>query len=66
MDPVRGEVVLVIAPAPECKITDSEIEEIVGDIAGAGLKTKDAAAEIAKRTGISKSEAYEKVIKNGK
>lgn len=64
--PVRGEAVLVIAPAPDCRITDSEIEEIVGDVVSAGIKTKDAAAEIAKRTGISRSKAYKEVIKNGK
>ncbi|MDR1071818.1 MAG: 16S rRNA (cytidine(1402)-2'-O)-methyltransferase [Rickettsiales bacterium] len=61
--PPRGEIVLVIAPAPARKITDSEITDIVNDVVGAGLKTRDAAAEIAKKTGISKKNAYERLIK---
>jgi 16S rRNA (cytidine1402-2'-O)-methyltransferase len=63
INPPRGEIVLVIAPAPDKKITDGEIAGIVGEVIGAGLKTKDAAAEIANRTGISKKEAYERALK---
>ena len=62
---IKGEVVLVVDAAPDVKMSDDEINSIVRDIVSAGHKTKDAAAEIATRTGISKSEAYEKVIKNG-
>ncbi|MDR3208510.1 MAG: 16S rRNA (cytidine(1402)-2'-O)-methyltransferase [Rickettsiales bacterium] len=63
IEPPRGEIVLVIAPAPARKITDAEISGIVSDVVGAGLRTKDAAAEIVKITGISKKEAYERVLK---
>jgi 16S rRNA (cytidine1402-2'-O)-methyltransferase len=66
IDPPRGEIVLVIAPAPDRKITDGEISDIVSEVAGSGLKTKDAAAEIADRTGISRKEAYDKVLENDK
>jgi 16S rRNA (cytidine1402-2'-O)-methyltransferase len=61
IEPPRGEIVLVIAPAPERKITDGEIREVVESVAG--MTTRDAAAEIAKRTGISRSEAYKKALK---
>lgn len=54
--PPRGEIVIVIEPAPSIKMSDSEITEIVNDVVGVG--TKSAAFEIAKRAGISKKEAY--------
>ena len=60
MTPPRGELVLVISPAPDVKITDDEISGIVNEVVG--LTTKDAAIEIAKRTGIPKKEAYKKVL----
>ena len=58
--PPKGEIVLVIAPAPERKITDAEISEIVSDVLG--LSTKDAARQIAQKAGISKKEAYKKAL----
>ena len=58
--PPKGEIVLVIAPAPALKITDDEIRDIVSGVVG--LKTKNAAAEIAERTGISKREAYKRAL----
>ena len=64
IDPPRGEVVLVIAPAPDRKITDSEISTIVSDIISKTEKTKDAAIKIAKKAGISKKEAYNRVLKS--
>lgn len=61
IDSVRGEVVLVIAPAPEHKMTDSEISEIVNDVFV--NSTKSAAADLAVRAGISKKEAYKRMLK---
>ena len=59
--PPRGEIVIVVAPAPEKKMTDAEISEIVNDVVrGAG--TKSAAAEVAARAGISKKEAYKRML----
>ena len=64
IEPPRGEIVIVIAPAPDKKMTDSEICEIVNDIVS--NSTKSAAAELAERAGISKKEAYKKLVeKNG-
>jgi len=61
---IKGEVVLVVEPAPEIKMSDDDIAEIVRDVVSVGRGTKDAAAEIATRAGISKSEAYQRIIKN--
>ena len=63
IEPPRGEIVIVVAPAPERKITDSEITEIVNDITS--TSTKSAAADLAARAGISKKEAYKRMLKHG-
>lgn len=59
---LKGEIVLVIEPAPDKKLTDVEISQIVRTVLDGGYKTKEAANMIAEQTGMSKSEAYEKVI----
>lgn len=61
--PPRGEIVIVVAPAPEHKMTDGEIAEIVNDVAAGS--TKSAAADLAARAGISKKEAYRRLIEKG-
>ncbi len=58
--PPRGEIVIVVAPAPEHKMTDDEIAEIVNDIAHSS--TKGGATELAARAGISKKEAYKRML----
>ena len=63
IDAPRGEIVIVVAPAPEHKMSDSEITEIVNDIAGSS--TKSAAANLAARAGISKKEAYKRMLNKG-
>ncbi|MDR2770338.1 MAG: 16S rRNA (cytidine(1402)-2'-O)-methyltransferase [Rickettsiales bacterium] len=60
MDAMRGEITLVIAPAPDKRASDEEIAAIVGE--ATGLKTKDAAAILAMKTGMSKTSAYEKIL----
>lgn len=65
IEPPRGEIVIVIAPAPEHKMSDAEISEIVNYIAE--NSTKSAAADLAMRAGISKKEAYKRLLdKDGK
>ena len=63
IDAPRGEIVIVVAPAPEHKISDNEITEIVNDITS--TSTKSAAANLATRAGISKKEAYKRMLNNG-
>lgn len=63
IEPPRGEIVIVVAPAPEHKMSDSEISEIVNDIAS--KSTKSAAADLAARAGISKKEAYKRMLNRG-
>ncbi len=58
--PPRGEIVLVVAPAPDKKMSDAEISEIVNDVAA--FSTKSAAADLAARAGISKKEAYRRLL----
>lgn len=65
MDAPRGEIVLVVAPAPEHKMSNAEIAEIVNDVVA--NSTKDAAAHLAARAGISRKEAYKRLLnKDGK
>lgn len=63
IDAPRGEIVIVISPAPEHKMTENEISEIVNDVVGAS--TKSAASELAARAGISKKEAYRRLLSKG-
>ena len=63
IDAPRGEIVIVVAPAPMQKISDSEITEIVNNITS--NSTKSAAADLAVRAGISKKEAYKRMLAKG-
>lgn len=63
IEPPRGEIVIVVAPAPEHKMSDNEISEIVNDIVLSS--TKSAAANLAARAGISKKEAYKRMLNKG-
>lgn len=63
IDAPRGEIVIVVAPAPDKKMTDAEISEIINDVAASS--TKSAAADLAARTGISKKEAYRRMLNKG-
>lgn len=61
--PPRGEIVIVVAPRPEKRMSDAEISDIVNDIATTSMKS--AAADLAARTGISKKEAYKRLLDKG-
>lgn len=60
IDAPRGEIVLIVAPAPEHKMTDQEIGDIVNDVVA--NSTKEGAADLARRAGISKKEAYRRLL----
>ena len=62
-NPLKGEIVLIIEPAPDVKMSDIEINEIVREVVAGAKGTKSAAAEISQRTGMTKSEAYDKVLR---
>lgn len=61
--PPRGEIVIVVSPRPEKRMSDAEISDIVNDIAATSMKS--AAAELAQRTGISKKDAYKRLLNHG-
>mgnify|MGYP003297141953 CR=1 FL=1 len=61
--PPRGEIVIVVAPRPEIKMSDAEISSIVNEIAATSMKS--AVAELAARSGISKKEAYKRLLEEG-
>ena len=63
IEPPRGEIVLIVDAAPDVKITDNEITEVVKSVIG--MSTRDAANVLANRTGISRKDAYERILKNG-
>ena len=56
----RGEIVIVVEPAPEHKMSDDEISEIVNDVVSGS--TKSNAADVSRQAGISKKEAYRRLI----
>ncbi len=58
--PPRGEIVIVIEPAPDIKMSDDQITQIVKDVVA--LSTKSAAADVARASGISKKEAYKRAL----
>ena len=60
IEPPRGEIVIVVAPGVDKKMSDDEISEIVNDIVG--KSTKSAATQLAQMAGISKKEAYKKLV----
>lgn len=64
IEPPRGELVIVVAPAPDKKMTDAEIQEIVNDVVVGA--TKSAAGVLAARAGISKKEAYKRLVEENK
>ncbi len=64
LENLRGEIVIVVAPAPERKMSDDEISDIVNDVVA--KSTKGAAADLAARAGISKKEAYNRLLKRDK
>lgn len=61
--PPRGEIVIVVSPRPEIKMSDAQISSIVNEIAATSMKS--AASELAARSGISKKEAYKRLLNGG-
>lgn len=61
-DGVRGEIVLVIGPAEEVAVDAESALARVLDLTAGGMRLKDAAAEIAAATGLSRRDLYEAAL----
>ncbi|MBN6034683.1 16S rRNA (cytidine(1402)-2'-O)-methyltransferase [Amycolatopsis sp. 195334CR] len=59
---VRGEITVVLAPAPPREIGVEDLVAEVADRVAAGERLKSAAAEVAEATGVSKKELYDAVL----
>ena len=58
--PVRGEVVIVVAGAPDAAVpTDDELSAALDSLLGSGMSLRDAATELAADYGISRRKVYE-------
>lgn len=67
-DKLRGEITLVIEGAADQESERSpdpaEVEALIDDCATKGMGTKEIAAELAERTGLSRKDAYQAVLKH--
>lgn len=61
-DGVRGEVVVVLSGAEPVAVTMADGIEQVRGLVAAGTRTKDASAEVAARTGLSRKALYDAVV----
>jgi 16S rRNA (cytidine1402-2'-O)-methyltransferase len=61
-DGVRGEIVIVVDGAPEREISLVDALAEVQDLVAGGLRMKDAAREVAARTGLSSRELYDAAL----
>lgn len=59
---VRGEIVVVIGGAPAAEPSWDDAHEDVARLIAAGFHTKEAAAQVAARTGLSKRALYEHAV----
>lgn len=61
-EPARGEIVVVIGPAPEERASEAEVEALLEAALGAGRTLRDAAAEVAAATGRPRREVYARAL----
>jgi 16S rRNA (cytidine1402-2'-O)-methyltransferase len=60
---VRGEIVLVVAGAPDAaQVTEEEPEALYGRLAAEGRTRREAVKEVARRCGLSAREVYRRVL----
>ncbi|MEO8094345.1 MAG: 16S rRNA (cytidine(1402)-2'-O)-methyltransferase [Pseudolysinimonas sp.] len=62
-DGARGEIVLVVAGAPAASASLEDGVARVRDLVDAGSRLKEAAAEVAEHTGLSRRELYESALR---
>ena len=64
--PPRGEVALVIGPAPEERGSEAELEERLRAALASGLSLRDAAALVAEATGLPRRQVYARALALGR
>ena len=62
----RGEVVLVVGPAPEEATGEAELEARLRDAMAAGMSLRDAAAAVAAATGLPRRQVYARALELGR
>lgn len=58
----RGEIVLVVGPAPEERTGEAELEERLRGALAAGMSVRDAAAAVAAATGLPRKQVYARAL----
>ncbi len=64
-EPARGEIVVVIGPAPEEATGEAELEARLRAALDAGLSLRDAAAAVAAATGLPRRQVYARALEIG-
>jgi len=62
----RGEVAVVIGPAPEERAGEAELEARLREALAAGLSLRDAAATVAEATGLPRKQVYARALAIGR
>ncbi len=64
--PPRGEVALVIGPAPEEQAGEAELDQRLRDALATGMSLRDAAATVAAATGLPRKQVYARALEIGR
>lgn len=62
----RGEIAIVIGPAPEERGSAEELETRLRDALAAGMSVRDAAAAVAEATGLPRKQVYARALELGR
>ncbi|MCB4820297.1 16S rRNA (cytidine(1402)-2'-O)-methyltransferase [Roseicella aerolata] len=62
----RGEIAIVIGPAPEERGTEEELEARLREALAAGMSVRDAAAAVAEATGLPRKQVYARALEIGR
>jgi 16S rRNA (cytidine1402-2'-O)-methyltransferase len=66
MAEARGEIAIVIGPAPEERGTEEELEARLREALAAGMSVRDAAAAVAEATGLPRKQVYARALEIGR
>jgi 16S rRNA (cytidine1402-2'-O)-methyltransferase len=62
----RGEVAVVVGPAPAETTGEAELDAQLGEALGAGMSVRDAAASVAEATGLPRRQVYARALELGR